>query len=60
MSEINTTRICRECFWAAELTRTSPRVWCSHKEFHGWQEKLPNCLGKGFLKDDDRPRSREP
>lgn len=49
---------CRTCFWAAELTRVKPEVWCSHKTYNGWQIDKPGCDGKAFRPDDDRPRSR--
>lgn len=41
--------MCRNCFWAALITRKEPKVWCSHKVWHGWHLE-PACKGVGYQK----------
>ena len=41
---------CRKCFWAADVTRDAPKVWCAHAGCHGWMTDLPACGGGAFVK----------
>jgi hypothetical protein len=42
---------CRTCFWAAEITRNTERVWCAHAVHHGWMTEKAACGGKGYKAD---------
>jgi hypothetical protein len=43
--------ICDTCFWSAELTRHTGKIWCSHKDWHGWMTS-PVCESSAWRKDE--------
>jgi hypothetical protein len=51
---------CRSCFWSAELTRATERIWCSHRIHHGWAVGAPRCAGKAWRTDAGRSAASKP
>jgi hypothetical protein len=45
--------ICDTCFWSAEITRRTGKIWCSHKDWNGWMA-YPACKGSAW-RNDERP-----
>jgi len=43
-----TLDLCRSCFWSADTTRPTDKIWCAHKVWHGWHTDKPLCDGEGY------------